>query len=137
MKVKVLSVRQPFAYFIVCPIKDVENRTWNSSFRGELYIHAGLKWHDAANINGRFNPFQLTDVFKHYQVPITTWDKMPLGGIVGKTTVAAITRNSASKWAEPDMFHWVLEKSCPLPFYPCRGKQGIFTVDLPDDYKNI
>ncbi|HVF59232.1 MAG TPA: ASCH domain-containing protein [Thermoanaerobaculia bacterium] len=38
-----LSVRQPWADLIVWGIKDVENRTWRTDFRGNLLIHAGMR----------------------------------------------------------------------------------------------
>ena len=38
--VKIISVRQPWAYLIVAGYKPVENRTWNTSYRGPLLIHA-------------------------------------------------------------------------------------------------
>lgn len=38
--IHVLSVRQPFADLIIFGDKWCENRTWNSRYRGELYIHA-------------------------------------------------------------------------------------------------
>lgn len=36
-----LSIRQPWADLILWGIKDVENRTWATDFRGRLLIHAG------------------------------------------------------------------------------------------------
>lgn len=39
MHVKVLSVKNPFAYLILQGGKDVENRTWTTDYRGRLYIH--------------------------------------------------------------------------------------------------
>ena len=33
-------MRQPWAYLIVAGYKPVENRTWNTSYRGQLLIHA-------------------------------------------------------------------------------------------------
>ena len=45
---KALSVKQPWAHLICTPridnpllgIKDIENRTWQTHFRGRIYIHA-------------------------------------------------------------------------------------------------
>lgn len=39
MQVKVLSVKNTFAYLIIYGGKDIENRTWNTDYRGRLYIH--------------------------------------------------------------------------------------------------
>jgi hypothetical protein len=41
---KVLSIRQPWAYAILHLGKRVENRSWYTPFRGEFLIHAAKKW---------------------------------------------------------------------------------------------
>ncbi len=38
---KVLTIKQPFATLIVEGYKKYEFRSWKTSFRGEIYIHAG------------------------------------------------------------------------------------------------
>jgi hypothetical protein len=43
---KALSIRQPWAHLIVAGIKQIENRTWTTRYRGPLLIHAGQLWHD-------------------------------------------------------------------------------------------
>lgn len=40
MKIKTLSVQQPYAAFICAGVKTVENRTWNTDYRGRMLIHA-------------------------------------------------------------------------------------------------
>jgi hypothetical protein len=40
---KTLTVRQPWASLIVTGAKDVENRSWPTSYRGTLLIHAGVR----------------------------------------------------------------------------------------------
>ena len=37
---KTLSIRQPFASFICRVIKTIENRSWDTKYRGKLLIHA-------------------------------------------------------------------------------------------------
>ena len=37
---KALSIKQPWASLIAHGIKDIENRTWKTNFRGRIYIHA-------------------------------------------------------------------------------------------------
>ncbi len=39
--VKALTVRQPWASLIIAGYKDVENRSWTTSYRGRLAVHAG------------------------------------------------------------------------------------------------
>ena len=40
---KTLSIRQPFASLICRGIKTIENRSWNTTYRGKLQIHASGK----------------------------------------------------------------------------------------------
>lgn len=37
---KVISIKQPFASLILEGYKEYEFRTWNTKYRGEIYIHA-------------------------------------------------------------------------------------------------
>ena len=38
---KALTIKQPYASLIVEGIKDIENRTWKTNYRGRILIHAG------------------------------------------------------------------------------------------------
>lgn len=40
-KLKVLTVRQPWASLIGFKEKEIETRSWKTNYRGTLYIHAG------------------------------------------------------------------------------------------------
>ena len=39
---KVLSLTEPFATLIKEKMKLIETRSWKTSYRGELYIHASM-----------------------------------------------------------------------------------------------
>ena len=39
---KVLTIKEPFATLIYKKVKFIETRSWKTSYRGELYIHASL-----------------------------------------------------------------------------------------------
>ena len=38
---KVLTVQEPYATFIMQRMKKIETRSWKTKYRGEIYIHAG------------------------------------------------------------------------------------------------
>jgi hypothetical protein len=38
--IKCLSIKNPYSYLICVGLKDVENRTWTTKYRGRLYIHS-------------------------------------------------------------------------------------------------
>lgn len=40
---KIVSVKQPWASLIVRGVKDIENRSWSTIYRGPLLVHASLK----------------------------------------------------------------------------------------------
>lgn len=57
IKMKVLSIKEPWASLIVNGYKKYEFRTWNSKYRGKFYIQASLK-PDLKNLD-RFKDFNL------------------------------------------------------------------------------
>ena len=112
---KALSVRQPYAWLIVTGHKPIENRTWNTLYRGSLLIHAAKKLHahDADEIMRRFG----------VKVP----DDLPIGGIVGQVELVDVVTSHASKWfVGPYGFVLTRPRSCVLR--PCSGAVGMFTV---------
>src|SRR5262249_36912287 len=52
---KALTVRQPWAALIISGRKRIENRTWRTSYRGPLLIHAGISRADLGAL-GRADP---------------------------------------------------------------------------------
>ena len=50
---KVLSLTEPFATLILNGNKHIETRSWKTSYRGELYIHASMTKIAKDNINNK------------------------------------------------------------------------------------
>ncbi len=48
MKIKALSLRQPYAELVVIGKKSIELRTWSTKYRGEFLIHAAKTVHHKA-----------------------------------------------------------------------------------------
>ncbi|WP_285647115.1 AAA family ATPase [Lentzea sp. NBRC 102530] len=44
---RALSVRRPWAHLVAAGHKPIENRTWSTSYRGPVAIHAGQRWEAA------------------------------------------------------------------------------------------
>ena len=38
---KVLTIQEPYATFIMNGYKSIETRSWKTNYLGEIYIHAG------------------------------------------------------------------------------------------------
>ncbi len=56
---KILSIRQPWAYLITRGSKNIENRSWPTNYRGSLLIHASLNINRAACRKHRLDPNEL------------------------------------------------------------------------------
>lgn len=135
MMMPAISIRQPWSWAILNLGKNVENRTWPTNHRGPILIHAGKAFapdevradvaacKSAATKSGHPFPEHLTIKELLAQT----------GGIVGMVDVVDCIQNSSSPWANPNYgtWHWVLEHPRVLPFYPCRGRLGLFQVDYP------
>jgi len=117
MSMKVIVIRQPWAWLIVNGFKDVENRTWQTRHRGTLLIQASAatppkRKLQEARIFARRRGVELPDHFE-------------TGGIVGVVQLTDCVTRSRSKW-----FHgpvgWVLASPKRLPFIPLKGRLGLF-----------
>ena len=115
MKVKCLSVRQPWAQAIFELAKDVENRTWATHYRGPLLIHASKRIDREAMANwGRPGP-------------------LATGAILGVVELTDIVEHSRSMWANPNLYHWLLADArlFELPIL-YSGRLGLFDVEIRD-----
>jgi hypothetical protein len=142
--VRVLTVRQPWAWAIVYGGKDVENRIRNvaGAYRGPIAIHAGLSYDNEASWSAGWESLHAA-ITAEGSPP---WDAPWVGGgaIIGvvdlvavhdpldplfSTTVAAAATR-CSPWAEPNAFHLVLANPRPLldPI-PFRGALGLRELD--------
>jgi hypothetical protein len=135
---KALSIRQPWAYLICKGLKDVENRSWSTEFRGRIYIHTGLKFdkYGFDKITGQFSPVDI----KTKMILLATFIKgaFTLGAIIGEVDIVNCryrfpeeNDNLYSVWHEPGRYGFILAN--PV-FYehplPCKGRLRFFEPDL-------
>jgi len=102
---KALTIKQPWAQLIVDGIKDIENRTWKTNFRGRVYIHAGAKHPDGFSRHLTEN--QLKDF--HSYVDKEVYDcyagsnllgHLTLSAIIGEVEIIDCVLNHTSVWAQ-------------------------------------
>lgn len=105
---KALSVKQPYAQVIVEGIKDIENRTYRTHFRGTVYIHASSIWHDRVKTHECYTREQCAAIVKHnkglidfprYADPRSP-NPLPLGAIIGQVDIIDCVIGHKSIWAE-------------------------------------
>lgn len=128
---KALSIQQPWAWAILYAGKNVENRTWAHNYRGQILIHTGKKFdHNGyAWMIENKGILGLSEIMPSIGFPETYFKT---GGIVGVVTIKKMVRSL--EWS-PWMFGpwgWVLENPEPIEFVPCRGKLGLFDIDIPN-----
>lgn len=123
-RMKALSIRQPWASLIVDGHKDVENRTWYTTFVGLCVIHAGKtctksEWDDADFFCYSLNlprPRPLAELQR--------------GGVLGYVQVKGCVDSSESLWFVGDYGIEVCNP-VPMPFINHNGQLGFFEV--PDE----
>ncbi|MFG2001747.1 hypothetical protein ACGFNU_21610 [Spirillospora sp. NPDC048911] len=138
MTLKALSVKQPWA-LAICHGKDVENRTWETKYRGFIAIHASKAFDDVSlavldwiEATARLAPGQLHKEDHRGAV-------VAVAEIVGCHLACADDQIIpgappilCSPWALEGQWHWELDNVCPLPEpVPCRGALGLWR--LPDE----
>ncbi len=114
-KMRILSVRQPWAELIVSGIKRIENRTWTTSYRGPVIIHAGGKWDD--------EPIEQIERRLNLEIPYN----LPRGGVVGIAGLADVVTVSADPFFTGP-FGFVMVGAQRLPFMPIPGALGLRTA---------
>ena len=128
MKIKVLTVKQPWASLIVHGIKDIENRTWRTNFRGRVLIHSSGSYGKKFKVN-------LTD--EQAKEAFTTIAKecmfgcLPFGSIIGSVEIVDCVLNHPSVWAEKGVYHWVLANPILFekPTVDVKGKLGLWNYE--------
>ena len=126
---KILSIRQPWAWAIIHAGKDVENRSWPTKVRGRVLVHAGLKqthddWDDCMDFMDEWFPMPSEERLRRRARAIND-HAAQRGGIVGSVEIVDCVSEHTSLWfAGP--FGFVLRDPRPLRFMPLRGRLGFF-----------
>jgi hypothetical protein len=114
---KALSIQQPWAWLIIKGIKDIENRSWVTRYRGKFLVHASLRF-DLAGYNS---------IKYHNNVNLPEIESFCKGGIIGEVEIVDCVSDSLSKWFSGP-YGFVLVNPKELPFSKTKGKLGFFEV---------
>ena len=94
---KAISIKQPFASLIAYGIKDIENRTRKTNYRGKVYIHASAK--QAGSYDELLNDLQKIE-FKEKYDRVTLRKQHHFSAIIGEVDIVDCVINHPSIWAE-------------------------------------
>tara|TARA_R110000868_G_scaffold119513_5_gene317294 strand:- start:26335 stop:26769 length:435 start_codon:yes stop_codon:yes gene_type:complete len=137
---KTLTVKQPWASLIVKGIKDIENRTWKTKFRGRILIHASAKI--AGSRLDSLNQEQF-DVL----VDKNNGGNYDCSSIIGSVEIVDCVINHESIWAEKSpefttnranqegfkpIYNWVLANPIKFeqPIENVKGKLSLWEYDI-------
>ena len=95
---KTLSIKQPWAYLIACGLKDIENRTWKTKYRGKILIHTSSKSDNEPY--QLFTDEQWDEIEKNQMDPEVFNSYKDLGMIIGEVDIVDCVINHESIWAE-------------------------------------
>jgi hypothetical protein len=152
---RIITIRQPYAWAVIHGGKDVENRSRNiaGGYRGPVAIHAGLRFDEAAEDG---SPILSTALNAHLDDTDPNCDTLPhqwpwradIGVIIGvvdlvdvheslmecmRTPDACNEYNLCSPWAEAYSHHLVLANPRPLAEpIPYRGALGMRNIAVHD-----
>lgn len=127
-----LSLKQPYAWLIANGYLLVDDRTWGSQYRGPMLIHAS---------KGLYESYY--DYLKaNTDIPLPPKEELAYGGVVGIANLVLccqpgnmpkdISREQRAHFGDvhDEYFGFLFEDATPLPFMACRGKLGIFEIDV-------
>jgi hypothetical protein len=125
-EVKALTIRQPWAWLILHGGKDIENRDWQTSFRGRMLVHAA-KGMTRQEYENAIDPMWAQG---GAVIEIPSLHDLVLGTIIGSVEVLGIVTSSESPWFV-GTYGWQLAN--PITFLepiPYKGMLSLF--DVPD-----
>ena len=133
---KAITIKNPWAHLIAVGIKDVENRTWRTKYRGKVLIHASQKIEYYKNLT----LVQLKSLDHENQRKVVKQDFIT-SAIIGSVEIADCIQNSKSIWAVQDHWHWVLKNPVlfDTPILNVKGALSFwdFNQELPEEKQNV
>jgi hypothetical protein len=142
---RVLSVRQPYAFAIAEGFKPIENRTRRTHYRGEIFLHAPKTLEkgvsivrysrDAARrldeLGGQLNFWDaIAACPSRFYTPPTT---LALSAVIGTARITGCHQAgdgcgpACTVWGQPDAWHWELADARPLTAaVPKKGALGLW-----------
>lgn len=106
---KVLTVKQPWAFLLCSGLKNIENRTWKTNYRGNLLIHSSAKCIDFKDPKSLFTDEQWNSIPKETQENMLNMGCINTGAIIGSVELVDCVQNHPSIWAEKGVWNWVVK----------------------------
>lgn len=141
---KAITIKNPWAWLIANGIKDIENRTWRTKFRGTVLIHSAATWYQGFNYHKQLNSRQINMTVEQWDYlsmdlrsQIISKDNIPTSAIIGQVDIVDCVQGHPSVWAIENHWHWVLENAVYFdkPITGIKGKLSFWEV--PENFKEL
>ncbi|WP_462265711.1 ASCH domain-containing protein [Mucilaginibacter sp.] len=130
---KALTIRQPWAHLIVLGIKDIENRSWKTNYRGRIYVHAALNTAHGKEPIARYLCSYWKPLSPDFRRELAQTDFIK-SAIIGEVDIIDCVQNHHSVWAEQEGWNWVLANSVKYeePILKIKGGLSLWDLSLID-----
>lgn len=130
-----LSIKQPWAALIAHGIKDVENRSRRTNYRGKILLHASAK--SALPRDAKTYDLLTAAQWRAVQnMHLQAWyinKAWRNGDIIGEAEIVGCVNDSTSIWAEPGQWHWQIANARIYTFdeiiTDVKGKLGLWEYE--------
>lgn len=114
MKIKAISVKQPWASLITSGSKTIETRKWFTKYRGDILI--------VSSKSPRINN-------------LPTGQALCIAEIIDCRVMTYSDRVDARCEIYPGAYSWVLGNIRPIKPFAVKGQLGIYEVEIPQEIK--
>jgi hypothetical protein len=134
MKIKAISLKQPWATMVAEGIKIIETRVWSTKYRGPLLIVSSLNFDfDADGLPSGGNRPESTDYYGT-ELNLLYGQALAVCDLLDCRPMHMIDRAGACCDVYPRAQAWIIEGITPIDPFPVKGKLGIYEVELPEHF---
>ena len=90
---KALTIKQPWADLIIAGVKDIENRTWKTSYRGRVLIHTSK----SPCSRGDLDAYPLSALSENINLDKYAPGRFTNGAIIGSVDIVDCVMNGQKK----------------------------------------
>lgn len=133
MKMKAITLHQPFASLVAGGLKTYETRSWRTDYRGPLAIHAAMidkpiPWEIETKLNSMVKPYDFVRMGYPLGAVLAVVDLVDVV-VMDAGLIAGMDGNNITfgDWS-PGRFAWRLENPRRIKPYYIRGQQGIWNL---------
>lgn len=109
---KTLSIKDPWAWLICSKIKDVENRSWRTNYRGRILVHVPA----------------VADKDSRLPLPYALPENRVTSAIIGEVNIIDCRFNTSMIWGQDFCWHWILQGAelYDKPILNVKGRLGLW-----------